>query len=161
MTRCGWKTAKRVRVVFSLSFLFLVSLVFLDPWHIIPKQIPVYLTAIEFVPGLLKLIVAGGLAAMAGVCMIVLMTLLFGRIYCSTICPVGTIQDVTIHLAKKFDRRKRFKYGRRRSGCSILSFSFAFLQRSSAGACYWAISRAVQQLWKADDQLWTSFPALC
>lgn len=112
MTRCGWKTAKRVRVAFSLSFLFLVSLVFLDPWHIIPKQIPVYFTAIEFVPGLLKLIVAGGVAAMAGVCMIVLMTLLFGRIYCSTICPVGTLQDISIHFAKTLNRRKRFKYYR-------------------------------------------------
>ncbi len=110
MTKSGWKTAKRARVVFSLSFLILISLIFLDLWHIIPKEIPVYLTAIEVIPGLLKFIVAGGVIAVVGFGIIVLITLLFGRIYCSTICPVGTLQDISIHFAKKLNRRKRFKY---------------------------------------------------
>ena len=30
--------------------------------------------------------------------------------YCSTLCPVGTLQDISIHFAKKINRRKRFNY---------------------------------------------------
>ena len=110
MTRGGWKTTKKIRVVVSLSFLVAISLIFLDPWHIIPKEVAVYLTAVELVPGLLKILVAGGIVAIIGFGAVALITLLFGRIYCSTICPVGTLQDISIHLAKKFNRRKRFRY---------------------------------------------------
>ncbi|MDE7108938.1 MAG: 4Fe-4S binding protein [Muribaculaceae bacterium] len=34
-------------------------------------------------------------------------TFLFGRIYCSTICPVGTFQDVAIWLRRRLGRRQR------------------------------------------------------
>jgi ferredoxin len=108
----GWKTVKKIRIAFSLSFLALVSLTFLDPWHIIPKAVAIYLTSVEVVPGLLKVLVAGGTVATAGFAAIVLITMLFGRVYCSTVCPIGTIQDISIHFSKRFNRRKRFKYYR-------------------------------------------------
>ncbi len=111
-TKAGWKKAKQIRVVVSLSFLVLISVIFLDPWHIIPKEAPVYLNALEIVPGLLKVVLTGGAVAIGGVVITVLMTLLFGRVYCSTICPVGTLQDISIHISKKFNRRKRFKYSK-------------------------------------------------
>lgn len=110
VTKTGWKTVKKIRVVFSLTFLVLVSLVFLDPWHLIPTAVPTYLVSIEIVPGLLKLIVAGGIVSLIGFVIIALITFLFGRVYCSTICPVGTLQDISIYFAKKINKRKRFKY---------------------------------------------------
>jgi ferredoxin len=112
VTKAGWKTAKKIRVVFSLTFLVLVSLVFLDPWHLIPTAAPAYLTSIEIVPGLLKVIAATGILSVIGFVVIVLITFLFGRIYCSTVCPVGTLQDISIHFAKKLNKRKRFRYSK-------------------------------------------------
>ena len=35
---------------------------------------------------------------------------MFGRVYCSCVCPLGTIQDITSHLAKKNNRKKKFSY---------------------------------------------------
>jgi len=110
VTKAGWKAARKIRVALSLSVLSLVSLIFLDPWHIAPRQTAVYLTALEIIPGLLKLVVAGGIVSGIGFAAIALITLSFGRVYCSTVCPVGTLQDITIHFAKKINRQKRFKY---------------------------------------------------
>lgn len=40
-----------------------------------------------------------------------ILTFVFGRIYCSTVCPVGTLQDFFIPLRKKFRRLNRpFRY---------------------------------------------------
>ncbi len=112
MTRNGWKTAKRVRVFFSLSFLVLVTLIFTDPWHRIPLIFPQYLTSLEIVPGLLKVIVVGGAVTTCGFLLVIFVTFLFGRVYCSSVCPVGTVQDISIRIARMFNRRKRFEYSR-------------------------------------------------
>lgn len=39
-------------------------------------------------------------------------TLLFGRIYCSTVCPLGTLQDIVARLARlgKYSPRKDYHY---------------------------------------------------
>lgn len=87
-----------------------MSALFLDPWHLIPRDALTYLTAVEIAPALLKVITVGSTIAIGGLVVIVAMTLLFGRIYCSTICPVGTLQDILIRITRKLNRRKRFKY---------------------------------------------------
>jgi ferredoxin len=110
VTKAGWKTAREIRIVFSLTFLVFVTLIFLDPWHLIQNGVLSCFTAIEIVPALLKLIVAGSIVSTVGFGIIVLTTFLFGRAYCSAVCPVGTLQDISGHFAKKFNRRKRFKY---------------------------------------------------
>ncbi|MBA4312778.1 MAG: hypothetical protein C0417_09130 [Chlorobiaceae bacterium] len=50
-----------------------------------------------------------GIAA-AGIFFIIILTLLFGRVYCSTICPLGTFQDIVIYIKKKINKRYRFSY---------------------------------------------------
>ena len=42
---------------------------------------------------------------------LVLLTLVFGRIYCSVICPLGTMQDVIAWLGKKA-RKNRYSYSK-------------------------------------------------
>lgn len=39
-----------------------------------------------------------------------LITFLFGRVYCSTVCPIGTLQDMAIPLRRKFHRKKSFRW---------------------------------------------------
>jgi polyferredoxin len=50
------------------------------------------------------------MAAVVAVVAIALLTLAFGRIYCSTLCPLGTLQDVVIRLSTTRRRRRRFRF---------------------------------------------------
>ena len=45
------------------------------------------------------------------IAILVLLTLVFGRIYCSVICPLGTMQDVIAWLGKKA-RKNRYSYSK-------------------------------------------------
>lgn len=38
------------------------------------------------------------------------MTLLFGRIYCATVCPIGTLQDAALWIRRKSGRGKAFSF---------------------------------------------------
>ncbi|WP_321332277.1 4Fe-4S binding protein [uncultured Bacteroides sp.] len=61
-----------------------------------------WLAKIQFVPALLALNVGVVLT-------FVLLTLLFGRIYCSIICPLGVFQDIISWIAGK-RKKNRFRY---------------------------------------------------
>jgi hypothetical protein len=54
------------------------------------------------------------LAEGAGVIAVwLLITLVWGRIYCSTVCPVGTLQDVMLHVRRRIPALNRpFRYTR-------------------------------------------------
>ena len=72
---------KSGRVVISTAVFFLLTLVFLDPYHIVPVIVLDVLTVLQAGPSLIK-IGSGfypGLIALAG---IIAVTLLWGRIYC-------------------------------------------------------------------------------
>lgn len=66
-----------------------------------------WLAKIQFVPALLSLNVAA-------VVVLVLLTLLLGRVYCSVICPLGILQDIISRvrglMGKKARRLNRFGY---------------------------------------------------
>ena len=40
----------------------------------------------------------------------IIATLLFGRVYCSTVCPVGTVQDLTLWAARRSGRKRAFRW---------------------------------------------------
>ena len=48
--------------------------------------------------------------AVIGLAVIIISTMIFGRVYCSTLCPLGVLQDIIIRIGKKFNKRKRFGY---------------------------------------------------
>lgn len=49
------------------------------------------------------------LSAIAGIVLLCL-ALVFGRVYCSSICPFGTLQDVFIFLRGKIQKKQKFRY---------------------------------------------------
>ena len=112
MTRSAWKRIKTLRVIISLFFLALFTSLFLDAWHIVPHKLERVLASIQIVPSLLKVVTVGGAVTSIGLGVIVVSTLLFGRVYCSTLCPLGVLQDIMIRIARKVNRRKRFRYSR-------------------------------------------------
>lgn len=61
---------------------------------------------IQFVPALLSL-AAGTLGVALPLIILLLLTLIFGRVYCSFLCPTGILQDIIGRLARPFTRRHR------------------------------------------------------
>lgn len=98
---------KRIRVVVSLIFLIAIALLFLDITHIIPTSYFDYITYLQFIPSFTRFLSFTKPIAF-GFIIILILTVLFGRVYCSTICPLGTLQDIIIYLSKKFKKRKKF-----------------------------------------------------
>ena len=110
------KHIKLLRVVFSAALLAGFTFLFLD---FSDKVSPVWyrrLLSLEFIPSLDLFIqsVVHGLALTAwGWLIVLVLTLLFGRVYCSFLCPLGILQDVISFASRKWKFRKRpfrFKY---------------------------------------------------
>ena len=88
------RTAVAVAVIALLTFGFLdFTGIINDPW----------LQRIQFGPALLSLSTVTLVCLIAG-------TLIFGRIYCSVICPLGIFQDFFNWLSRKFDKKKKYGY---------------------------------------------------
>jgi polyferredoxin len=99
---------KKIRVVVSLLFLVLTAILFLDFTNLIPAEYFEYITFLQFVPSLIKFL-SWTTPFAIGFIIILIITLLFGRVYCSTVCPLGTIQDMIIYLSKKLKKKHKFK----------------------------------------------------
>lgn len=89
---------KKIRTILAVVFFALITLLFLDFTGTLHHWLS-WMAKIQFLPAVLALNV-GVIVAL------VVLTLVFGRIYCSVICPLGVLQDVLARL-----RRKKNKYG--------------------------------------------------
>lgn len=102
-----YKYLKQARVWLSLLFLILITSNFL---FFINRETLFFseFLKFQFVPSLL-----GAITGSVSVFVILLiLTLLFGRVYCSTLCPMGTLQDIVTNIANLFKSKKqrRFNY---------------------------------------------------
>lgn len=94
---------RKIRIGLSVIFFGLITFYFIDFAGILPNSFH-RLAHIQFVPALLSLSI-GVLIAL------VVLTLLFGRIYCSSICPLGIYQDVVRRISRATGKKKkRFSY---------------------------------------------------
>lgn len=94
---------KKIRITLATIVFLLITLLFLDVTGTLHSYLG-WLAKIQFWPALLALN-AGVVAAL------IILTLVFGRIYCSVICPLGIMQDVVsnIHSRRK---KNRFTYSK-------------------------------------------------
>lgn len=83
---------RRVRQCVGGAVGGLMALVFIDFSGWVPVWVSDAATATQFLPSLIRLLSGGGLLA-AGCLLVVGLTLLFGRIYCSVLCPLGILFD--------------------------------------------------------------------
>ncbi|NTV84843.1 MAG: 4Fe-4S binding protein, partial [Bacteroidales bacterium] len=101
---------KKLRVILSLLFFAVIALLFFELFGKVFNVSPLLILRFQFVPSLVQFIATLSFLSL-GFAVIVLLTLLFGRIYCSTLCPLGTLQDLFAYLSKKLSpKRKIFKY---------------------------------------------------
>ena len=113
---------KKLRVILAIIFFIPVLFIFLDFRKAIPDNIFSIVTFLQFLPSFLKFISVLSISAIGFVIVIVL-TVLFGRVYCSTICPLGVFQDIITRIANRFKKKKQryFKYGK---PLNIFRYSF-------------------------------------
>ena len=84
---------RKIRTILAGVFFVLITLLFLDFTGTMHHWLS-WMAKIQFLPAVLALNVGV-------VVVLVLLTLLFGRIYCSVICPLGVFQDVIARLNRK------------------------------------------------------------
>ena len=87
---------KRIRVILATIVFALITLMFLDFTGTMHVWFS-WLAKIQFLPAVLALNVIV-------VAVLVILTLLLGRIYCSVICPLGIMQDIIARLNRKKNR---------------------------------------------------------
>ncbi len=104
---------KPFRVVIAVAMLALVGFLFLDFSGSLPSSWYGYATWLQFVPSMLKFLqtLVHGLTLTAfGFVVILILTLLFGRVYCSYICPLGIFQDVVTWFSRKVRDKKKTRF---------------------------------------------------
>ena len=107
-----YRLLKPFRVFISLVFLIGLSYIFVDFTRNISAGIVNDYTYLQFIPSILKFINHLGWSS-AGFLFVLTLTFLFGRVYCSTICPLGILQDVSAWLSKRFRIRKKvYRYAK-------------------------------------------------
>lgn len=94
---------RKIRIGISVVLFALITFYFLDFANILPNSFH-RLAHIQFVPAVLSL-------SIGILIVLIALTLLFGRIYCSTICPMGIWQDVIARISKSVGKKKkRYRY---------------------------------------------------
>lgn len=100
---------RRIRIVFStLVFIFFV-LVFVDFKSLIPSNYINTLMFLQFVPSVLKFYDLKTLVA-GGFLVVILLTFVTGRTYCSFLCPLGIGQDFNSRIGGRLKKKFR-RYG--------------------------------------------------
>lgn len=105
---------KPLRVAISLAFLVLTTALFVDLHGLLPSGWRDAILYLQFVPSLLRFLEGPGWAA-AGFLLVLALTLLFGRVYCSSVCPLGTLQDLVAWATGRLRRNPkavRFRFAR-------------------------------------------------
>ena len=88
---------KIFRVAFAAVVFAIISLYLLDFTNLLPDSFRSLIT-IQFVPAIL----AGFTIAWL---VIILATVVFGRLYCSVLCPAGILQDIIVRFSRFFQRK--------------------------------------------------------
>ncbi|MCX7983640.1 MAG: 4Fe-4S dicluster domain-containing protein [Bacteroidetes bacterium] len=99
---------KVARVTSSLFVGSALTLVFLDVFHAIPLEVVTALVGTQLGPAILESLSNRVLQVIVVVLFIA--TLLFGRVYCSTLCPLGLLQDLFGHIPVWKDKRNKRRY---------------------------------------------------
>ncbi|MGI5830987.1 MAG: 4Fe-4S binding protein [Thermoguttaceae bacterium] len=98
---------RRIRIVLALCMIVALTAVFFDFSDAVTPTFA-WLTKIQFMPALTAAL--GGLVVSAvflgALC---ILTLVFGRVYCSCVCPLGIMQDMIARIRRLFYSKKKSK----------------------------------------------------
>lgn len=104
------KLIKRIRVLASLFFFISIGFLFIDFGNNASESFTNKILYLQFVPSLLKFINILSFTIL-GFLIVLVLTALFGRVYCSYLCPLGVLQDIIIYFRGVFRKKgNRFRY---------------------------------------------------
>ena len=93
---------KKTRIVLATIFFACITLLFLDVTGALHAWLG-WMAKVQFLPAVLALNVAV-------VAVLLALTLLLGRVYCSVICPLGVMQDIISWIHGKTMKKNRFRF---------------------------------------------------
>ena len=139
---------KKLRIFLSIVFFTLITAFFIDFTGRLSFRFHT-LAHLQFVPAILT-----GMIGL--VLFFVVLTLLFGRIYCSTLCPMGVFQDIIAWFSKRTaKKKKRYRYSPGKNilrlsvfGAVIISFLFGYTVLLGLLDPYSAYGRMATHLFK-------------
>ena len=137
MTQRSYILLKRLRVVISIFMMILLTAYLLHSFNAGAPQSHNWIATTQFLPDLLKLLAMGIIILPTiGLVTIIILTLLFGRVYCSMICPLGILQDIISWFKRRVTPRRMHGYSslpklvKLRTSVLVLcvvAFSFGFI----------------------------------
>ena len=101
---------RKIRITLATIFFVGITALFLDFTGALPAYLG-WMAKVQFVPAILALNVSI-------IVILALLTLLFGRVYCSVICPLGVMQDIVSNLAAR-RKKARFSYSKAKNALRI------------------------------------------
>lgn len=117
---------RKIRISLAAVFFFCLCLLFLDFTGTIHAWLG-WMAKIQFVPAALALNV--GIVAILAI-----ITLLFGRVYCSVICPLGVMQDIVSWIHGKTAKKARYRFHYRKALTALrIAFLAVFIILGAAG----------------------------
>ena len=93
---------RKLRITLAIIFFVCITLLFLDFTGTVHTWLG-WMAKIQFLPAALAL----NAAVVAG---LILLTAVFGRIYCSVICPLGIMQDIISWFRGRLKKKNRFRF---------------------------------------------------
>ena len=93
---------RKIRIILATIFFAGVTLLFLDFTGTLHAWLG-WMAKVQFLPAVLAM-------NFAVVAVLLLLTLLLGRVYCSVICPLGIMQDIISWLHGKTKKKNRFRF---------------------------------------------------
>ena len=93
---------RKIRIILASLFFIGVTLLFLDFTGTIHAWLG-WMAKVQFLPAVLAL-------NFSVVAVLLALTLIFGRVYCSVICPLGVMQDIISWIHGKTKKKNRFRF---------------------------------------------------
>lgn len=122
---------RQFRIMLALVMLF-VSLL----WLLLGTRAPVYALVAEDAQ-----IIPSAIQSCLGVTIAwIIATMLFGRIYCATVCPVGTLQDIVVWSRRKLDPKHTFRYEKRKKIWIVILLAYVV----SLVAGVWVVAYVIE-----------------
>ena len=98
-----------LRIVLASVMLLCMMWLFIDTTGFAARHLG-WMAKMQFLPAVLRLFVAASTVTLAVVALTLLCTWLFGRIYCSVICPLGIMQDIFTRLGGQKWHKKIWRH---------------------------------------------------
>lgn len=100
------KYLRSLRTVLAIMFFLMTVGIFTDVYHMLSREAVDSVLYMQFVPSMIRFTTACTLAS-AGFILVSVLTLLFGRVYCSTVCPLGILMDLVIGIKNRIRKFRK------------------------------------------------------